>query len=492
MALVDLYNSCNGSNWSMDELWLLGPVSEWYGITTQGTRVTSVHLNMNQVNGDIPDSFCSLDSLNALWLAGNNITSLPDSIGNLSSLTELLININQITSIPESFGDLVNLEETNLSYNQISTLPETFGNLTSLKWLGLGYGELDSLPSTFGNLNALEVCFLQENNLSSLPEDFGDLSSIDYLNINNNSITNLPESFGNMSTLRVFNAHYNQLTELPSSFGNIANLEQLFLYVNQLQSLPDNFGDLSALGYVDISSNNLTSLPESVCTTHSDTLLLYNNQINEIPESLFSHTFDFLWIENNQLQFGSIEPFVNSAADFTYVPQGLIGQDTIITLDPGSKLEYAIEVTGEYNVYQWYKDGASLPGQTDDTLYIENVSSADDGYYMLKVNNTLVNYLTLESYGMVLNTTTVGLEENGVSEFSLYPNPVSGGQISIIFKDPTSVNRVTVFNSMGQIITQIDNPEQEIKIQVSDLPQGIYFVNIAYGNQVVSSKFIKY
>ncbi len=30
MALVDLYNNCNGPNWQLNDLWLEGPVNEWY------------------------------------------------------------------------------------------------------------------------------------------------------------------------------------------------------------------------------------------------------------------------------------------------------------------------------------------------------------------------------------------------------------------------------------------------------------------------------
>src|SRR4051812_14572330 len=68
LALVDLYNSTDGPNWSDKSNWLTGPVSTWYGITVTGTRVTRINLHSNSLNGNIPASISSLANLNFLDL----------------------------------------------------------------------------------------------------------------------------------------------------------------------------------------------------------------------------------------------------------------------------------------------------------------------------------------------------------------------------------------------------------------------------------------
>ena len=48
--------------------------------------------------------------------------------------------------------------------------------------------------------------------------------------------------------------------------------------------------------------------------------------------------------------------------------------------------EAAVEGVGDFWV-QWFKDGALLPGETNTTLYVENISSLQGGTYYLKVTN---------------------------------------------------------------------------------------------------------
>jgi hypothetical protein len=92
LALVALYDSTGGANWT--NTWnLASPVSEWYGVTVNNGRVTSVDLTTDY--GDY----------------GNNlIGSIPSSLGNLSKLVALLLFDNQLSgSIPTALGNLSNL-----------------------------------------------------------------------------------------------------------------------------------------------------------------------------------------------------------------------------------------------------------------------------------------------------------------------------------------------------------------------------------------------
>ncbi len=163
MALVDIYNNCGGSGWSINTLWLEGPVSEWYGVTTTGTRVTQLWLHSRGVSGDIPTSVGDLTALKKLHLESNGgLNSIPESIGDCQALEELWLGWTPITVIPESLGSLSNLIQLHLGQmvNPLGTLPESLCELESLEWFALGTSGLDSLPRNFGNLTTVKSCFL--------------------------------------------------------------------------------------------------------------------------------------------------------------------------------------------------------------------------------------------------------------------------------------------------------------------------------------------
>lgn len=594
LALVDLYNSCDGANWNYNENWLTGPVNEWWGITTTGVRVTKLGLGNIGVSGDLPESLGDLTALDDLYLSSNNITSMPSSIGNLTLLTKLWIGMNPLTNIPNSFGNLVNLEELHLGFTNLGTLPESFGNLESLRWLALGDAGLNSLPSSFGNLTAVESCFLwgnnltelpiyiggmtnlrylnvndnllttlpesigdlqnlgwlyvEENQLISLPESFGNLSSLDTLKLSVNQLTSLPESFGNLSDLNYVSLSLNNLTELPASISDLETIEEIYVDQNQLQSLPDDIGNLTtlraltissnnvtilpesmsdlvllysffannnqienipvnignmtglhylaldgnnievvpesiggltALGYIGLTENNIEFLPQSFGDLPADTVLLTNNNIKFLPESMFYNTYKYLWIDDNELQFGSIEPFVgNVFSEYLYEPQEDFGVDTTVYLATQGVVDFTWEVSGDYNVYQWYKDGEIVDGQTSNTLLIIDVSMDDNGIYKLKVTNTIANQLTLWSKNVIVDAVITDVNEKFENEITVYPNPVTGNYINISTTNAEQLYNVQIINISGSIVIETSIRNSVNQLDISNLSRGLYFIKL--------------
>src|SRR4051794_26606048 len=75
LALVDLYNSTNGSNWDDHTNWLTKkPVRTWYGIIVTGARVTGIFLANNNLSVTIPSSIGNLVKLNYLSLSSNQFS----------------------------------------------------------------------------------------------------------------------------------------------------------------------------------------------------------------------------------------------------------------------------------------------------------------------------------------------------------------------------------------------------------------------------------
>ncbi len=151
-ALVALYNSTNGNNWTNHDGWLQNNnVCEWHGVTCDSGEIIKLDLSFNNLNGPIDESIGNLANLKYLSFSGNNLGgSIPKEVGNLTNLTYLVLS-----------GD-------NLS----GEIPNEIGNLSNLHYLGIDTNELvGEIPETIGNLNSLISLQLHHNNLTGKLSD---------------------------------------------------------------------------------------------------------------------------------------------------------------------------------------------------------------------------------------------------------------------------------------------------------------------------------
>ena len=51
LALVDLYDSTNGNEWTNNTNWKNGTIDTWYGVTFEDDRVTQLNLLNNNLTG---------------------------------------------------------------------------------------------------------------------------------------------------------------------------------------------------------------------------------------------------------------------------------------------------------------------------------------------------------------------------------------------------------------------------------------------------------
>ncbi len=203
-ALVALYNSTDGANWTANSGWNTltnENIETWKGVTVQGDRVTQIILPDNNLSG-----------------------TLPTELGNLTNLTQLDISGNQTITgtIPTELFKLSNLIFIDLSDNELSgNIPTDLNNLNLLQTLDLSDNQLDgSIPTELGNLSSLEILYLDTNLLTGI----------------------IPTELGNLTNLRELDLGINQLTgSIPSELGNISSLEILYLDNNLLTgSIPDS------------------------------------------------------------------------------------------------------------------------------------------------------------------------------------------------------------------------------------------------------------
>ena len=270
-ALIALYNSTNGDNWTDNTGWLTErDHCEWNGVFCEGADgfVTALVLVDNRLTGSMPAELGNLASLRELYLNRNQLTgSIPAELGNLSSLQYLELNYNQLSgSIPIALGSLLSLEAIELTANQLSgNIPLELGNLSSLQRLSIRGNFLEgSIPPQLGKLSQLSILNLDNNRLSgSIPPELGNLSALGILWLHVNQLTgSIPSELGNLSSLRSLSLYNNQLSgSISPELGNLSALGILWLHVNQLTgSIPAELGNLASLSRLNLTSNQLSGV----------------------------------------------------------------------------------------------------------------------------------------------------------------------------------------------------------------------------------------
>jgi hypothetical protein len=133
-ALVALYNSTDGPNWSNHTHWLVtaAPCADWFGVECNEGHVDVLLLAANRLNGVIPGAVADLTRLEHLDLSMNQLSGgIPPELANLTNLLILNLSSNQLSGgIASELGNLPSLEQLDLASNQLSgPLPLTLGNL---------------------------------------------------------------------------------------------------------------------------------------------------------------------------------------------------------------------------------------------------------------------------------------------------------------------------------------------------------------------------
>ena len=156
LALIALYDSSDGDNWTNNDNWKSAPVSQWHGVTVTNNRVTELQLGGNNLNGTIPTVVGDLTELTLLWLQNNILRgNIPAEVGSLTNLEDLRLEQNSLSGeIPSTIGNLENLSRLRLFSNDLTgEIPASIENLTHLTQLYLFDNELNgTIPAGLWNL----------------------------------------------------------------------------------------------------------------------------------------------------------------------------------------------------------------------------------------------------------------------------------------------------------------------------------------------------
>lgn len=139
-----------------------------------------------------------------------------------------------------------------------------------------------------------------------------------------------------------------------------------------------------------------------------------------------------------------------------------------------------LSVPSTFDGYQWYQDTTLLSGATS-----ENYTATANGNYSVVVTNAA----GCESSSAVVNVTGISVGEVSTSfGLNIYPNPTNGELVLQLSNAEQA--QWQLFNSLGQLL-QTDNLSHAAIINLSNLAEGVYYLKVTVGAEVVLKKVIK-
>ena len=167
--------------------------------------------------------------------------------------------------------------------------------------------------------------------------------------------------------------------------------------------------------------------------------------------------------------------------------------DGDVTINHSSQ-DYWIVKLDTFGTLQWqssyggsaYDVASSIQQTTEGGYVIAGYSESND----IDVTG---NHGGFDYWVVKLGAITVGKSEIRNLNSTLYisPNPTTS-QLTIQTQD-LKLKELHIYNVLGELVQQfeITNPKSEVKIDVSELKTGIYFVEVSSNKGLVRAKFIK-
>ena len=180
-------------------------------------------------------------------------------------------------------------------------------------------------------------------------------------------------------------------------------------------------------------------------------------------------------------------------------PNMLFAKDSLFNLNLGQFiLVSGINTYFNSCAYIYITNGAyysRLPywhyySNTSFDFFLYDIYKMPPGWYDFHFGNWNENLVLTNAFH--IDNPTVGIQEVEKSNMNIYPNPCTGKATLKLDKKAGAATDVLIINVSGQVIKRIkpDLLENEIPLDLTGQPKGVYFVNTATKKGVVVKKLV--
>ncbi len=282
-ALVALYDSTDGDNWTNNEGWKTTDTPcSWYAIECSDGNITKIDLSDNKLSGTIPE-LSSLTSLMDLRLYSNQLTGPIPQLSALTKLHILFLNNNQLTGPIPELSALTELQRLYLAINKLSgSIPELTA-LTKLQDLDFSYNQLTGFIPNLSQLANLQRFKVKNNQLSGEIPDFGSLAKLDTIDLSgdDNKLCRNPEIGYTSTEALAFPECGTQepepVIEEPTIEGNTVSLDASASIDYDPDGQITNYTWITSDGQVITGTDPTPSITFSEPGEHTVTLIITDN-----------------------------------------------------------------------------------------------------------------------------------------------------------------------------------------------------------------------
>jgi hypothetical protein len=149
--------------------------------------------------------------------------------------------------------------------------------------------------------------------------------------------------------------------------------------------------------------------------------------------------------------------------------------------EEGNEYFYAYPWQGNFD-YQWFKDGEPYDENQSENGVVLYKQDLPSGLYSVEITNTQPCVTLSEEVAWIVD----GIGQNAMANLTLYPNPTNG-VLNVDGLDPEVSGTIAVFNSLGKMILSQQITSELEKMDMVDLPNGLYIIQVQNKDGLVSS-----